>query len=82
MKQYTAKLHGKCPFHRGWDYYSLVIKTNEFMKCEDIEATCDIVRGATITQEAMAKQLRESFPSHCTFDLSGVHANVETIVSL
>lgn len=82
MNNYKTNVHGRCPIDRRWDYYLLEISSLEFIKCEDIEAVCDIVRGATMTQENIAAQLRKSLPDTCSFVLSGTHSNVATTVRL
>ena len=82
MLNYKVKLHGRCPFNRDWDYYDLTVTSEVFVKCEDIQAVCDIVRGAIMTQENMAKQLRELLPAHTSITLVGWHANTETVVEL
>lgn len=82
MITYKTKVHGKCPFNRDWDYYDLTIRSESMMKCEDLEAICNIVRGATMTQENIAYKIRELIPAHCLMTLVGNHANVETVVDL
>lgn len=76
-------LHGRCPINGSWDYYTLEVRTDGFIKCEDIEAACDQVRGSELTQEGIAEQLRELIPSDCVIVLRGRHGqNIATIVEL
>lgn len=82
MNIYEAKVHGKCPINRKWDYYTLTITSDQMIVCEEIEASCDIVRGSTMTQEKIADQLRKSLPETCKMRLVGIHSNVETTVEL
>ena len=82
MNIYEAKVHGKCPLNRQWDYYTLTITSEQMIVCEEIEAACNIVRGSTMTQENIADQLRKSLPDNCKMRLIGTHANVETTVEL
>lgn len=83
MVIHETKIHGKCPINGSWDYYVLTIRTDGFVRCEDIESVCDKVRGSLMTQEDMANELRELIPSHCTMTLHGNHGqNVATVVEL
>lgn len=79
MNTYNTLVHGRGPIKRGWDYYTLEIVSDETILCEEIERAANIVRGATMTQEKMAKQIAELLPG-VTFKLIGVHSNVKTEV--
>ena len=79
MNTYNTLIHGRCPIKRMWDYYTLEIISEEEILCEQIERAANIVRGATMTQEKMAKQIYELLPG-VTFKLIGVHSNVRTEV--
>jgi|LakMenE18May11ns_1017448.scaffolds.fasta_scaffold9911759_2 hypothetical protein len=79
MNTYHTFVHGRCPIKRAWDYYTLEIVSDETILCEEIERSANIVRGATMTQEKMAKQISELLPG-ITFKLIGVHSNVRTEV--
>lgn len=79
MNTYNTLIHGRCPIKRMWDYYTLEIISEEEILCEQIERAANIVRGATMTQEKMAKQISELLPG-VTFKMIGVHSNVRTEV--
>lgn len=83
MIVHETLVHGRCPINGSWDYYTLEVRTDGFIKCEDIEAACDLVRGSELTQEAMAEQLREKLPGDCIIVLRGRHGqNTSTTVEL
>lgn len=83
MIVHTTTVHGRCPLNGSWDYYTLEVRTDGFVKCEDIEAACDLVRGGEITQEDMANELRETLPADCVIVLRGRHGqNVATLVEI
>ena len=85
MIVHTTTVHGRCPINGSWDYYELEVRTDGFVKCEDIEAACDRVRGSEMTQEAMAEELRlaDEIPSDCVIVLRGRHGqNVSTLVEI
>lgn len=79
MNTYNTLIHGRCPIKRMWDYYTLEIISEQEILCEQIERAANIVRGATMTQEKMAKQISELLQG-VTFKLIGVHSNVRTEV--
>jgi len=35
MLSYKAKLHGRCPFNRDWDYYELTVRSETFVNYFD-----------------------------------------------
>ena len=83
MITHTTTIHGKCPINGAWDYYEVTVRTDAFLKCEDIEAACDQVRGKGITQEAMAEELRELLQSDCVLTVRGRHGqNIQTMIEL
>ena len=83
MNVHRTTLHGKCPLNGSWDYYELEVSTEEFFRVEELEELCDFVRGKSMSQEEMAKQLRPTLPSHCSMVLRGRHGqNCETEVRL
>lgn len=83
MIVHETMVHGKCPINGAWDYYTLEVRTDGFVKCEDIEAACDQVRGSEKTQEDMAYELRELLPADCVLVLRGRHGqNVSTMVEV
>ena len=75
--------HGKCPINGFWDYYEVEVRTDDFIKCEEIEAACDAVRGLELTQEEIANNIRERLPGHCVLVVRGRHGqNTETMIEL
>ena len=80
---HKTMVHGRCPINDSWDYYILEVRTDGFVKCEDIEDACDTVRGKSMTQEDMAIKLRSLIPSHCSLSLRGRHGqNTRTVVDV
>jgi hypothetical protein len=83
MIVHSTMIHGRCPINGSWDYYDVEVRTDTFVKCEDIEAACDQVRGSELTQEAMAEELRERLPVDCVLIVRGRHGqNIETMVEI
>lgn len=83
MITHKTMIHGKCPINGAWDYYEVTVRTESFIKCEDIEAVCDQVRGKGITQEEMAEELRELLPQDCSLTVRGRHGqNTQTMIEL
>ena len=81
--KHETTVHGKCPINENWDYYTLTIETEEFVRAEALEELCDFCRGKQWTQEEMAKQLRAIMPSHCSLTLNGRHTqNMTTSVCI
>ena len=75
-------LHVQSQSNAAW-YYDVEVRTETFVKCEDIEAACDHVRGSELTQEAMAEELREQLPGDCVLIVRGRHGqNIATTVEI
>lgn len=83
MIVHTSTIHGKCPLNGMWDYYSVEVRTDEFLDVSELEASLNSVRGSCATQEDIAYQLREIIPSHCVLILRGRHSqNTSSMVEL
>ena len=77
---HETTVHGRCPINSNWDYYTLMVTTEEFMLVDDIDEMCDFVRGKAMTQEEIADNLRATLPSHCKIELRGQHGqNFRTV---
>ncbi|TWU19874.1 hypothetical protein [Allorhodopirellula heiligendammensis] len=83
MNTHETTIHGRCPINSVWDYYTLRVTTDRFVRVEDIEEMADLVRGKAMCQEDIAKELRTTLPAHCTVEVIGRHGqNCETVVRL
>jgi ribonuclease I len=83
MNVHETTIHGRCPINAQWDYYTLRVETEEFIRAEDIEEMCDFVRGKSMPQEQIAAELRATLPAHCRIELRGRHGqNCQTTVTL
>jgi hypothetical protein len=56
-----------------WDYYTVLIETDEFIACEQIEELCDFVRGKSLEQERLAQNLHRSLGVKNKLTLLGRH---------
>jgi hypothetical protein len=70
---HTTTIHARCPYAPVWDYYTLTVETPEFIRCEIIQAICDSVRGAELTQEQVFAKLREQLMPPAKLTLEGCH---------
>ena len=70
---HTTMIHARCPINGSWDYYTLRIVTERFMKCEDLDAIANGQRGAGKTQERLADDIALMLPTHCKLSLTGQH---------
>jgi len=73
MNIHETTVHTRCPYAPVWAYYAVTIRTNQFIKTEDIQAICDSFRGNEITQEDLADLLEASLPKHTSFTIEGRH---------
>lgn len=64
MNKHTTTVHARCPYLPVWDYYEVTVETSHFLRCEDVEKSAESVRGKTLTQEDVAKRLRETLPDN------------------
>jgi len=51
---HTTMIHGTCPINDSQDYYELQVDCDFFLSAEEVELAANVVRGKTMTQEAMA----------------------------
>lgn len=83
MNIHKTIIHGKCPINGSWDYYNVTIKTNEFIKCEEVEELCDFLRGKTLEQERIAEQLHATIGVKHFLKVEGRHGqNTKLAVEL
>ena len=73
MNIHKTTIHAKCPLNGSWDYYTVSIETDEFIACEQIEELCDFVRGKSLEQERIAKDLHRSLGVKSKLILLGRH---------
>ena len=77
-------IHAECPFvpHKQWDYYTVIIDTEEFIDVHAIEAALNEVRGARESQEKLAEAIRSKVGGNCSVMLRGSHSqgNLTTVV--
>lgn len=83
MNVHKSIIHGKCPINARWDYYDVEIRSESFIKVEDVDATLDLVRGLNETQEDIAAKLKKALGKFFHVSLVGRHSqNTETRVDL
>ena len=79
---HESMIHGKCPINGKWDYYKVVVKTEEFLEISELEELLDFHRGTNKTQEDLAKSIALQLPYSCVVELSGRHSqNTNTVVT-
>lgn len=80
--KHSSTIHGKCPINGKWDYYEVVVETEEFMEISELEELLDSYRGTNKTQEDLAKNIALQLPYSCNVKLSGRHSqNTNTVVT-
>ncbi len=72
--KHESIIHGKCPINGRWDYYEVLIETDDFLEISEMEEILDFARGCNKTQEVIAKEIALSLPYHCTITLTGRHS--------
>lgn len=75
--EHKTMIHCKCPL-RCWDYYEVTYSPDAFMRIEDFQSACDVLRGTDAFQEHVADSLALKLrPGRLT--ITGRHgANTET----
>jgi hypothetical protein len=75
-------VHGKCPINGRWDYYEVVVCTDDFVEVSELEDVLDSIRGTNKTQEELAKYISLSLPYSCVITLHGRHSqNTKTSIT-
>jgi hypothetical protein len=73
MNVHKTVIHARCPYAPVWDYYTLVVRIDAFIRTEDIQKICDEVRGQEMTQEDVADRIEAALPPRTSFTLKGRH---------
>ena len=73
MNHHKTTIHARCPYAPMWDYYTLEVKTFDFLRCEDLQRICDGIRGKEMTQEQVFEFLRANIKQPATITLKGRH---------
>lgn len=71
--QHKTTIHSRCPYAPVWDYYTLTVDTPIFLRCEDVQAACDEIRGKEMTQEQVFEHLRSKIPPPAKLVIKGRH---------
>lgn len=80
--KHESIIHGKCPINGRWDYYEVIVETEEFVEISELEELLDFHRGTNRTQEDLAKNIALQLPYSCNVKLSGRHSqNTKTVVT-
>lgn len=66
-------IHARCPYAPVWDYYTVIVKTPEFLACEHLQLVCDEVRGKELTQEQVFEHLRSRIDRPAIISIEGCH---------
>jgi len=80
MKVHKTTIHTRCPYAPVWDYYTVVVEIDRFLKCEDFQELCDRVRGETMTQEKVFDVLRDGVHPSATLTVKGRHGQNSKLV--
>ena len=80
MNNYSCIMHGVCPHTGETNYYEVIVRSHESIRCEVIAAACNDLRGAPLIQEDLGKALSEKIDgvvtlagSHCGIKLESSH---------
>lgn len=73
MNHHKTTIHARCPYAPVWDYYTLTVRINTFVRTEDIQKICDEVRGQEMTQEDIADKIEAALPPRTGFTIKGRH---------
>jgi hypothetical protein len=83
IARHTFKIHARCPLvpHEQWDYYDVVVQTEDTLDVHVLEKAMDSVRGVLATQEQIATILKEQLPCETMVEVIGRHSQTsETTV--
>jgi hypothetical protein len=57
MNHHKTTIHARCPYAPVWDYYTVIVETPAFLKCERLQEVCEEIRGKEMTQEQVFEHL-------------------------
>ena len=83
IARHTFQIHARCPIvpHEQWDYYDVIVQTEDTLDVHVLEKAMDSVRGVLATQEQIATILKEQLPCETMIEIKGRHSqNSETTV--
>ena len=75
MNTYTCTVHVVCPHSGETNYYEVIIRSHETLRCEDILEAVGDVRGAPLIQEDLAEALAKKIPGGA-ITLAGMHCGI------
>lgn len=73
MNKHVTTVHARCPYLPIWDYYTVTLETETFLRCEKFQELCDAVRGIEATQEDVFKRLQASIKIAGKLTIEGRH---------
>lgn len=73
MNEHRTTIHARCPYAPMWDYYTVIIKTPSFLRCEHLQAVCDEIRGSEMTQENVFDHLKTKIGQPAEIVVKGRH---------
>ena len=84
IARHTFMIHAECPFvtHKQWDYYKVLIQTEDVVDVHYLEKVMDSVRGARLSQEDIAQVIRQQMTCEAYIQISGRHSQNSFTLSL
>lgn len=58
MNHHKTTVHTRCPYAPVWDYYTVIVQTPNFLRCERLQEVCEEIRGKEITQEQVYEHIK------------------------
>jgi hypothetical protein len=73
MNHHKTTIHARCPYAPVWDYYTVIVETPDFLKCERLQEVCEEIRGKEMTQEQVFEHLKSKIYSPAKITVKGRH---------
>jgi hypothetical protein len=83
VARHSFAIHAECPLvsHKQWDYYTVIIQTEDTIDVHWIESVMNGVRGVRATQEEIALIIRQNIGTEPAVEISGRHSqNSKSVV--
>ena len=58
MNNHKTTVHTRCLYAPVWNYYTVIVETPDFLKCERLQEVCEEIRGKEITQEQVYEHIK------------------------
>jgi hypothetical protein len=73
MNKHKTTVHTRCPYAPVWDYYTVIVETPDFLRCEKLQEVCEEIRGKEMTQEQVYQFLKSKIFLPATITVKGRH---------